>query len=174
MEARSVSVLLTGTFDEVWQRFRRRLVGLGQDEYRWEPVAGCWNVALVDGTWVVPFATRDPDPAPVTTIAWRLWHIASGCLASYTVRGFGRWPLAVSERQWYGRVDEALGALDESWDAFRGGVVGLGDDGMWTPLGDRWGPYAPEPWAALVVHALDEVTHHAAEVALLRDLYAHR
>ena len=33
------------------------------------------------------------------------------------------------------------------------------------------GPFAGEPIVALIMHILDEVVHHAAEVALLRDLY---
>jgi len=50
----------------------------------------------------------------------------------------------------------------------------LGEDGIWEPMGPRWGPFAESPWAALVVHATDELAHHGAEIALLRDLWAHR
>ena len=39
-------------------------------------------------------------------------------------------------------------------------------------LGPRWGPFAEHSLVDLVLHALHEVTHHAAEIALLRDLYA--
>jgi hypothetical protein len=173
--ARSVTQLLVSTFDDVWSRQRGRLVGLTQEEYLWEPVPDCWTVSSHDGRWHVAARQRpDPVPAPVTTIAWRLWHIASDCLADYTIRGLGPRPFAVSDTEWYGHVDQALAALDQAWAAFRAGIEALGDDGMWSPLGPEWGPYAPEPWAALVVHALDEVAHHGAEIGLLRDLYAHR
>ncbi len=115
------------------------------------------------------------DSSPVTTIAWRLWHIGSECLAGYTARNLGDWPLDVDEdEEWYGDVDDALSALDRAWTAFRGGVAALGEDGMWRPLGEGWGPFASDPWAALILHAYDEIAHHGAEVALLRDLYAHR
>jgi hypothetical protein len=175
MDARSVSRLLTGSFDEVWQRQRARLDGLTQDEYVWEPVDGCWTVHEIDGSWRVDeVPPEDPVPAPVTTIAWRMWHIASDCLCSYLRGGLGTWPLDVTGPGWYGEVDSAVAALDRSWEQFRAGLERLGDDGMWSPLGDEWGPYAPEPWAALVVHALDEVAHHGAEIGLLRDLYARR
>jgi hypothetical protein len=171
---RSVSDLLLGSFDYVWTRVRSRCEGLTQEEYLWKPVAGCWTVKLVDGVWrVPPRAGPGPDPAPVTTIAWRLWHIASDCLATYA-KGLTVWPLEVEDTEWYGEVDEALAATDRAWDAFRTALGALGEDGMWTPLGKDWGPYAPEPWAALVVHALDEIAHHGAEIALLRDLYAHQ
>lgn len=169
-----MSDLLLGSFDYVWNRVRTRCEGLTQDEYLWKPVAGCWTVKLVDGAWRVP--RREPpgaEPAPVTTIAWRLWHMASDCLASYA-KGLTVWPLEVEDTEWYGDVDEALAATDRAWDVFRTALGALGEDGMWTSLGKDWGPYAKDPWAALVVHALDEIAHHGAEIALLRDLYAHQ
>jgi DinB superfamily len=172
---RSVVRLLGGALDEVRSRQRSRLAGLTQEEYLWEPVPGCWTVSEHDGAWHVPARARpEPVPAPVTTIAWRLWHIASDCLADYTERGLGPRPLLVAGTDWYGRVDEALIALEHAWTGFREGVEALGDDGIWSPLGERWGPYAREPWAALVLHALDEVAHYGAEIGLLRDLYARR
>ena len=67
---------------------RPRLDGLGDEEYRWEPVANCWNVrprgtgtAPVQagaGAFTCDFADPEPVPAPVTTIAWRLAHVTVG------------------------------------------------------------------------------------------------
>ena len=71
------------TFDRVWARLRERLTGLTQAEYLWEPVAGMWSVREnADGVWRVERVVREepdpvPVPAPVTTVAWRLWHIGS-------------------------------------------------------------------------------------------------
>ncbi len=36
--------LLLDSLDCVWSRIRGRLTGLTQDEYLWEPGAGCWSV----------------------------------------------------------------------------------------------------------------------------------
>jgi hypothetical protein len=72
---------------------------------------------------------------------------------------------------WFGDVEPALDALVTSFDAFRSRIDALGEDGMWRQLGPDWGPYAESTWADLVVHALDELAHHGAEIALLRDLY---
>ncbi len=36
------------------------------------------------------------------------------------------------------------------------------------------GPYAQANTVDLALHVLDEVIHHGAEIALLRDLYSHR
>ena len=41
-------------------------------------------------------------------------------------------------------------------------------------LGQPGGPYAEASTVDLALHVLDEVIHHGAEAALLRDLYSHR
>ncbi len=136
-----VSELLLDTFDYVWQRVRARLDGLTADEYFWEPVEDCWSVREQAGCVAGRETLAGADSSPVTTIAWRLWHIGSECLAGYTARGLGDWPLDVDEdEEWYGDVDDALSALDRAWTAFRGGVAALGEDGMWRPLGEGGDP----------------------------------
>jgi hypothetical protein len=67
--------LLLAQMDEVYARLRERLEGLTDDECLWEPVPGCWTVHRdPSGAWVTDYA--DPDPAPFTTIGWRLVHLA--------------------------------------------------------------------------------------------------
>jgi hypothetical protein len=45
---------------------------------------------------------------------------------------------------------------------------------MAQPLGPGEGHFADYPRGTLVLHINREVIHHGAEIALLRDLYAHR
>jgi hypothetical protein len=54
------------------------------------------------------------------------------------------------------------------------GVRALGDAGLARPCGPDEGAFADYPMAALVLHINREIIHHAAEIALLRDLYRHR
>jgi hypothetical protein len=169
-----VESLVLSSLDYVWGRLRARCDGLTQEEYMWEPVTGCWSVRDDGGAVTVDRLAPAPAPAPVTTIAWRLWHIGSECLAGYTQDGLGPWPLQVRDREWFMAVDPALAAVDTAWAAFRAGLGALGEDGMNSALGENWGPYADDSWAALVLHAQDELSHHGAEIALLRDLYAAR
>jgi hypothetical protein len=169
-----VESLVLTSLGYVWERVRDRCNGLTQEEYLWEPVAGCWSVRDNDGVMSVDHVEPDPEPAPVTTIAWRLWHIGSSCLSGYTQGGLGPWPLPVHDREWFMDVDQALVAVDTAWAAFRGGLGALGEDRMNAALGEYWGPYAENSWADLVLHAQDELSHHGAEIALLRDLYAAR
>jgi hypothetical protein len=168
-----VSTLVLDSLDYVWQRMWNRWDGLTQAEYLWEPVEGCWSVRDRGGVTTVDRDVPEPEPAPVTTIAWRLWHIGSECLAGYTVGGIGPWPLPVRDREWYADVGDALGAVDAAWVAFRTGLGQLGEEGMHRELGAAWGEYAHDTWAALVLHAQDELSHHGAEIALLRDLQRH-
>ncbi|MPY95986.1 MAG: DinB family protein, partial [Acidimicrobiia bacterium] len=74
---------LTDQLDWHWRnQLRPRLDGLVDEEYLWEPVEGAWNVrprgtsaapmAVGGGDFTIDFAVPEPQPAPVTTIAWRL------------------------------------------------------------------------------------------------------
>jgi DinB family protein len=175
VNGRHLGPLLLGSLDYVWSRIRERLSGLTAEEYLWEPAPGCWSVRPGPaGGWQIEHPAPEPSPPPVTTIAWRLWHIGSECLAGYTSQGLGPWPLEVRDREWYATPEPAIKALDEAWLAFRAGLAELGEDGLWQPLGPQWDEFADDPWAGLVLHAQDEMSHHGAEIALLRDLYAVR
>ena len=166
--------LLLDTYDYMGERVRGRLAGLTDAEYLWEPVPDMWSVHEQDGRWIADANRQVPEPAPMTTIAWRLWHIASDCLAGYLARDTGDWPLPVAEGEWFGDAGAAVDCLDRAFAAFRTRIEELGEAGLAQELGPRWGPYGNDSWAALVMHAMDEIAHHGAEVALLRDLYLRR
>lgn len=51
------------------------------------------------------------------------------------------------------------------------GLRSLSPEDLEAPCGPAEGPYASEPFAALILHISREVIHHGAEIALLRDLY---
>jgi hypothetical protein len=173
--ARAVSPPVLDTLDYAWHRLTARMAGMSAAEYLWEPVAAAWSVRMSpDGIVRADDVTPEPVPAPVTTIAWRSWHIGATCLAEYTIGGLGPWPLELPREQWYLDPADALAAMNTSWQAFRAGLVELGEDGMWRELGPAWGQFAHDTWVALALHALDEIAHHGAEIALLRDLYARR
>jgi hypothetical protein len=170
MSARSLTDVVLQGLDNAWEPLPARTVGLSDAEYRWEPVADCWTVRLVDGRWQADWADPDPVPAPVTTIAWRCWHIAVDALDSYSARLFGATGTGLTGTEWVGDWAAARSLLDASWSVFRSGVVGWGDD-WFTALGPAWGPFAEQTRLDLVGHAQREVIHHGAEIALLRDLY---
>lgn len=160
-----------------WEsQLRPRLEGLTDDEYLWEPVAGCWSIRPSpaggpDG-WVADFAFPPPEPAPVTTIAWRLGHILVGVFGARLATYFDGPPADYFGYDYPGTADDALQRLDVQYAAWVAGVRGLGEDGLAEPCREQG--RESMPMAALVLHIHREVIHHGAEVALLRDLYARR
>ena len=67
-----------------------------------------------------------------------------------------------------------MAALDRNWQRFREGMA-RADEPRWrAPIGEAFGEHRDASTADLVLHVLDELVHHAAEVSLLRDLYAAR
>ena len=80
-------------------QLRPRLDGLTDHEYFWEPVPECWNVRrrgtgtapVMAGTgeFTIDYAFPPPDPAPVTTIAWRLAHVIVGVFGMRSAQHFG-------------------------------------------------------------------------------------
>jgi hypothetical protein len=170
--------------NSLWPRLR----GLTDEEYLWEPVDGTWSVrpgpdgALVaDGLGMEP-----PDPPPVTTIAWRLLHIAVGALYTRASTFFGdagppgrpsvpadadmfdprHWPERLP-----GSAREALDLLDRSYRWWRDGLLSMDEEAFRAPLGSRGAFFGDQPMAALALHINREVMHHGGEIGTLRDLY---
>ncbi|XVU30339.1 DinB family protein [Actinoplanes sp. CA-054009] len=163
---------LAEQLDWHWRgNLRPRLDGLTDEEYFWEPVRGCWSIrphGTGSGEWTMDFASPAPEPAPVTTIAWRLAHIIVSCLG-YRVGWYFGGPEVDSETFAYaGTAEEALKQLDEMYGRWNAGVRELSDADLDNP------PTAgPErlPMENRVLHVNRELIHHGAEISLLRDLY---
>jgi len=161
-----------GLLDSVWPRIRGRLDGLTDNEYLWEPVPGCWSVRRHGDVWQVERQVPPPEPPPLTTIAWRTWHIGSECVNGFTQLAFSTKALDLAEREWFPTASAALAAMDAAWAVFSKCVHDLDDEAITKELGPAFGPYASSNRADLLLHVADEVIHHGAEIALLRDLYA--
>jgi hypothetical protein len=144
-------------------------------------VAGCWNIrprgqstapiAAGSGDFAMDYARPEPDPAPLTTIAWRLAHIIVGVFATRNAGHFGGPPADYRTFAYAGNAAEALHQLDDVYARWIKGVRGLGAEGLARPCGSAEGPFADSSMAGLVLHINREVIHHGAEIALLRDLY---
>jgi DinB superfamily len=162
---------LAEQLDFHWRvQLRPRLDGLTDDEYFWQPVPDCWTVHPDGG---IDFAYPQPEPAPVTTIAWRLAHIIVGVLAMRVHSHFGGPPADYESWDYATDAGTALAQLDDAYRSWTDGVHGLSDADLAKPCGPAEGPYADESMTTLVLHINREVIHHGAEIALLRDLYAH-
>jgi hypothetical protein len=163
---------------------RPKLEGLADAEYFWEPVAGCWSlrpraeahapVLGGAGALVSEFAFPPPDPAPVTTIAWRLVHLIVGVFGIRNANHFGGPAIDYFTYENPSTATKALADLDAAYDLWVSGVPELRDDGLDRPVGEAEGPFAEYPYSSLVLHIHREVIHHGAEILLLRDLYRNR
>ena len=122
----------------------------------------------------IDWAYPEPDPAPVTTISWRLGHVIVGVLGMRLAGHFGGPPVDYTSFAYAPTADAALGQLDDAYAAWLSGVRSWGDEGLLEPCGPAEGEWADAPRSTLVLHINREVIHHGAEIALLRDLYAHR
>ncbi|GAA4834742.1 hypothetical protein GCM10023354_13010 [Garicola koreensis] len=119
----------------------------------------------------IDFAFPPPEPAPMTTIAWRLGHVIVGVLAMRNASHFGREAVDYESFEYASTADGAVAQLESEYAAWMAGVESLGEAELSRGCGEHG--FEEDPMAALILHIHREVIHHLAEVSLLRDLYLH-
>lgn len=157
-----------------WEhQLRPRLSGLTDAECLWEPAEGCWSLrAQAGGTTVPDWVFPPPDPAPLTTVAWRMAHMGQ-TLAQRANFHFGDRTMTVDRVPWPGLaaaeglawVDTAYGDWSACLESADDTMLGRRSSGPPGTLDGRF------PFADVILHVNREIIHHEAEVALLRDLY---
>ena len=171
---------MRGAFAESCEALSRVLADIGDEEFFWEPVAGCWTVhprsqvraASADGRgeWVIDYEVPDPDPAPVTTIAWRTVHIAA---VNYLYWDYAFGPAAASfDLEMPGNAAAATEWLKASQEPLNAVLAALADSELETPRKTNWGEWWP--CHRIFTTLIREQVHHGAEISLLRDLYRNR
>jgi hypothetical protein len=126
------------------------------------------------GGFTVDFAWPEPDPPPVTTIAWRMAHLIVGVLGMRAAAHFHGRHMDYQSFSYAATAPEAPRQLDETYRDWSTGVRGLCGADLAAPCGPAEGSWADAPMAELVLHINREVIHHGAEIAVLRDLYRHQ
>ncbi|GGS46711.1 DinB family protein [Streptomyces parvus] len=165
------------------------VVPLGDDEYLWEPVPDCWSVrrrgdgagaratALAGaGDWGRDTADfPHPFPPPFTTIAWRLSHL-SEMLALRADHTHGGRTLTREDYRTPGDAAGAVAAFETASAAWREALLSADDTALDTVGYSAYpnGSDAEDLFADVVWWVNQEVLHHGAEIALLRDLYRAR
>ena len=162
---------------------RPRLDALTDEQYLWEPAPGSWSIrprseataamAVGAGEAVMDYAMPEPDPPPLTTVAWRMAHIAIGIFGMRAANHFGDGGVDYPTTDWSLTAAGGVELLDFHHDAWINGVRSLDDDALARPCGPAEGPFAEYPMAALVLHITREALHHGAEITLLLDLHTH-
>ena len=154
-----------------------RLDHVSDDEFFWEPVPNCWTVhrrsdppraAGADGSgeWVIDYEIPEPEPAPFTTIAWRIVHVAAVNYL-YFDYAFGTASLSF-DLEMPGSATDAVAWLKASQAQLTAVISELAEDDLEELTLTNWGERWPceRIWRTLI----DEQVHHGAEVSLLRDL----
>lgn len=169
---------ITRAFDEVWRRTRGRLDGLTDAEYLWEPVPGGWTLHQDGGgRWLIDGQGGGgpvPSPIPVATLAWRIGHVGL-MFTDFGTRLFHSRNITLDDVDFSGTAAGGLDFLETAFrDHWREPLAAMADERWWEPSGPAFFGYAGHPVIDTVLHVLDEFTHHAAELGVLRDLYPHR
>ncbi|MEZ0070203.1 hypothetical protein ABIA32_006255 [Streptacidiphilus sp. MAP12-20] len=156
-------------------------------EYLWEPVPGCWSVRprataapgrgatlLVGaGRWGRDTAPVHPTPPPFTTIAWRLSHLAE-MLALRADHTNGSHRLTRDDFHAAGDAADAAVMFDTAAEAWRDALLSVADDATLDKIGHSTYPNGSDPedpFIETVWWVNQELLHHGAEIALLRDLW---
>lgn len=174
------------TLERVW-------TDLADDEFFWEPVPRSWSIRLrVDcktptpfgtGAWVADFdagvAAGDDwakDGEPFTTIAWLMWHFGSmpGRTAELDFLGGPKsaesgWTSPyLSDHPRFTSATEAVEALRAGWQSLGSAIRSASDEQLEreTRIFKR-----PLQGHHLVASVLNEVSHHGAQVCVVRDLH---
>jgi uncharacterized damage-inducible protein DinB len=165
--------LLRWELQEAYTALRERVDGLTDREFFWEPVAGCWTVRRgPDGRWAVDYPEPPhPDPAPFTTIGWRLVHVAE-CKVMYHEYAFGDAKLTFPDIDSAHTATDAIAQLEAGHKLLLRDLDGLDDASLEREVLTNWG----ERWPArrifwtMISHDL----HHGGEIGALRDLWRAR
>jgi hypothetical protein len=152
-------------------RLERRCAGLTDHELLWEPVPDSWNL-VPDGShpggWSYPYDFAPPEPHPVTTIGWRLVHLTADNLI-YLEHAFGPGVRVFPDLPVHGTATEVLDDWQVSTEHVTAWLASATDDDLVVERPSHLGGTRTAGEVMRIL--LDEQTHHAAEIALLRDLY---
>lgn len=152
-------------------RLLERCAGLTDDEYFWEPVRDSWNVVPSESGWTYPYEFAPAPPAPVTTIAWRLVHLAADNWI------YWEWAFGPGERNFPDlEVPASAAAALRDWQESRAPItewlLAAGEDQLAEDRPSHLG--GTKAAGEVIAILIDEQVHHGAEIALLRDLYLRR
>jgi hypothetical protein len=163
--------VLRKSFDNV----RWLLEDVGDDDCFWEPATPCWSVrrrgdaseGWGTGLWVCEDIWPPPNPLPVTSIAWRMAHLAAWT-DIYRDWTFEDQNLGLNQFEVPGTRHGVAEWVHSAQDRFTRSVEQLDDADLVELRPAHYGPHLPIH--RLVSGIAVEHIHHGAEIGLLRDL----
>jgi hypothetical protein len=158
--------------EEAYTRLRDRLEGLTDEEFFWQPVANAWTIYQDrPGHWTYHYEIPDPDPAPVTTIAWQVVHLATTRIM-YHEWAYGAARLTFPDLEIPRDVSGAVEFLHDGYEILRGDLDQESEAGLDQPRKTNW----REMWPAwrIFTTMIDHDALHTGTIGCLRDLYLWR
>lgn len=170
------SALIESRLRYSFTRTRMILERLTDDEFFWEPVERCWSIrphADVEhgwgaGDWQSEDSFPAPEPPPITTIGWRLVHLAAWT-DIYRSFAFEDGTESLLRMDVPGTAAAAVAWLKLAQDRFVDALAQVAPSALDEPRPAHWGEQVP---LSVLVGLIEiEHTHHGAEISLLRDLH---
>jgi hypothetical protein len=149
------------------RRLEQRMAGLTDAEYLWESVPHCRTVhRRGDDT----FRSDGPPPSPPSRGGCAT--SPTSCARSATARGSATPSRRPGSAPATRGLPRSLADLADAHGCWREILTGTTEESLGEPIGPRAGYHRDSTRRAVALHVLDELIHHGAEAALLRDLYA--
>jgi hypothetical protein len=164
--------LLTFAMNDAWSYLHSLVSDLSDEEFFWEPLPNCWRIYRSDdGIWTYDYDIPPPQPAPLTTIGWRLVHIAS-CKIIYQEYAFGPGKLTFPELIIPHTAADAIAWLEQGHAQLASALSQCTDVALEQPARTNWGEMLPT-WRIFWILSSHDM-QHGAEIGCLRDLYRQR
>jgi hypothetical protein len=177
MSDRTAPSLLHDQLAHAFAAAQWQVQDLDDDEYFWEPVPECWSVrrrrdartsgACGVGDWVIDGEWPLTGPPPVTTIAFRVVHLAAWT-DIYRDFTFGTASMSYLHIDVPGSATDAVAWLQRAQDAFAAAARAVPDAETWSMRPTHYGQQRPA--GTLIWQIAVEHLHHSAEIGVLRDL----
>lgn len=164
------------------ERLLQRLDGLTDEEYLWEPTPHSWSIrplaerrttkSFGSGAWVFEGEAGEQQPAPYTTLAWRITHVANllRLRAEYTVGDKAADPMDFIVQPAAADAVADLRTASEQWHT----ALTTATDDVVDVVGRSSFPGGLDPDLPFIEIAWwvnQEVLHHGGEIGVLRDLW---
>ena len=176
-------VTLQREFDHAASAARWQVDGLTDDEYFWEPVQSCWSVRRRGATdwphvWgrgdfvVEDLAPAGASTARVTTIAWRIVHLAGWLDVYRTWIGGALDQLPLNDFVIPGDAGGAVAWLARAHGDFARGLTDITDADLARMVTTVFGEH--RSIENLIRGMTVEQLHHSAEIGCFRDVHRGR
>ena len=162
--------MLLAQLDDVWGRVQDNLAGLTADEFAWSPSENVWHLTQKNGHRTIPYSWVPPQPAPFTTIAWRMAHMAVNKVLVLD-HAFGARQARLAALDLPGDVDGMMAYLRECHLPFRAQVERLADDDLATLRYTEWGEQRTTE--RIITSTILHDVEHSAQIATVRELVRH-